>query len=108
MGINPEVSSFELVLENLGRGLAFEAGDDDAADIDPPIGQVIDQLEGIHIIGDSEIRPDFFAFDIAGKNAKKDIGLVLELLQETHLHIWVEAGQNPGRVIIEQDFPAKF
>lgn len=107
MGVNPEVVPLELILEHPRRRLAFKPGDDDAADVDPPIGQVIDQFERIDVIGDSEIRPDFLPFDITGEDAEEEIGLVLELLEKSHFHIRVEPGQDPGRVIVEEDFPAE-
>ena len=34
-------------------------------------------------------------------NTEDDVGFVFELLQQTHFHIWIEVGQHPGCVVIE-------
>ncbi len=102
-----DVSPLELVLEELGRWLVVEPRDHDPEDIDAPVPQVVDELQGVGVVGYPEIGPDFLSLDVAGIDAKQDVGLVLELLDEPHLDVGVVAGQDAGRMVVVKQLAAE-
>ena len=108
VGVDPDAPPLELVLEDPGRGLVVEPGDDDGPDLDAPLAQVVDELHGVDVVGDAEIGPHLLPLDVAGVDAEEDIGLVLELLEEPHLDVGIVAGQDPGGVIVEEELAAEF
>ena len=75
--------------------------------IDAPAAEVVDQLHGVGIVGDAEIGADFFSLDVPGIDAEQDVGLVLELLDQPHLHIRIVAGKDAGGVVVEQQLSAE-
>ena len=104
---DPDVAPLELVLELLCRGLVLEARDHHPEDADAPVAQVVDELEGVGIVGDAEIRADLLSLDVAREDAEQQIHLVLEVLKEPELDVGVVAGQHAGRVVIEEELPAE-
>jgi len=108
MAINLDPSPFQLVLEQHGRRLAVETGDDDTQHVDPPRLEIVDQFHRVGVVGDAEIRPDLFPLDVAGVDAQQDIGLVFQLLQEPHLDVGIVSGQNPGGVIVVEQLASEF
>ncbi len=107
MGINRDAAALELAPEDLGRRLVGVPGDDHASNIQAVLGQVVDELHGIDVIGDPEVGPDFLPLDIAGENAEKDVGPVPELLEQAHLDVRIESRQNPRGVHVEENFSAE-
>ena len=107
VSVNRDPSSFQLVAEGLGGGLPFEAGDHNGPHVETVLAQVVDQLEGVGVVGDPEIRPYLAAVDISGIDAENDLGLVGELLQEAHLHIGVEPRQDTRGVVVVQQLAAE-
>jgi hypothetical protein len=105
--IDGNPAAFELVLELHGPGLVVKPGDHDAPQLDPPLAQVVDQLHRVGVVRDAEVGPHLFPFDGPGMDAQQDLGLVLELCQQTHLDVGVVAGQHASGVIVEQEFPAE-
>ena len=73
----------------------------------PQSAQVVDQLQGVDVVGDAEVGPDLLPLDVAGVDAEQDVGLVLELLEQPHLDVGVEAGQDAGGVIVEEQLAAE-
>ena len=107
VGVDPDAAALQLVLEDLGGELVGEAGDDHGAQGDAPGGQVVDQLQGVGVVGDAEVGAHFFALDVAGIDAEDDVGLVLQLLQQAHLDVGVEAGQDAGGVVVVEQLAAE-
>jgi len=83
--------------------LILKARDDNAQYIDVPKPQIIDQLQGVRIVGDAEIGPNLLPFNISRIDAKEYIRLVFECLEEPHLHVGIVSGQHAGRVEIEEE-----
>ncbi len=108
VGVNPDAPPLQLVLEELGRGLIVEAGDDDADDVDVPAPEIVNQLEGVGVVGYAEIGADLFSLDVSRIDAQEDIGLVLELADQAHLDIGVVTGKDAGGMIIVEQLPAEF
>gem|GEM_PF-3800469 len=106
--VDPDAPALELAPEDFGRGLVVEAGDDDAADGQAVFGEVVDKLQGVDVVGDAEIRPDLFPLDVAGIDAQEDVRPVTELLEQAHLDIGIEPGQNPGGVHVKENLAAEF
>ena len=73
----------------------------------PHSPQVVDELHGVGVVGDAEVGPHLLALDVAGVDAEQDVGLVLELLEEPHLDVGIEAGQDPGGVVVEEELAAE-
>ena len=95
VGVHLDAAAFQFVLKSPGGELARKTGDDHRAQRDAPGGQIVDQLQGVGIIGDAEVGADLFPFDVTGEDAQQDVGLVLELLQQPHLHVGVETREHP-------------
>jgi hypothetical protein len=108
VGIDADAPALQFVLEERRRGLVVEAGDDDAQDVDVPAPEVVDEFEGVRIVGDTEIGPYLLTFDIPGIDAQQDVGLVLELSNESHLDVGVVPRQDPGGMKIVEELPAEF
>jgi len=70
--------------------------------------QIIDHFESVRIIGDAEVGPYLFSFDIPRKNTQQDVRLVFKLLQKAHFDIRIIARQHPGCMIVVQQFSAEF
>jgi len=107
VSVNRDPSSFQLVAEGLSGGLPFEAGDHNGPYVETVLAQVVDQLEGVGVVGDPEIRPNLAAVDIAGVDAENDLGLVGEPLQEAHFHIGIEPRQDTSGVVVVQQLAAE-
>ena len=82
--------------------------DDDTADDNPPVFEIIDEFHRICVIGDPEIGPDFLPFDISGIDTENDICMILQLIQQLHLHIGIESGKDATGMIIEKQFTTEF
>ncbi len=107
VGVDPDALPLELVLEDAGGRLVVEPGDDDGLDADAPLAEVVDELEGVDVVGVAEVGPHLAAFDVAGVDAEQEIGLAAELLEELHLDVGVVAGQDPGGVVVEEKLAAE-
>jgi hypothetical protein len=106
MGIHPDATPFEQVLERLGGGLLLVPGDDDSGNFEIPFpAQIIDEFEDINIVGNAEIGPHFAVVDIGGMNTEDDVGFIFKLLKETDFDIGVEVGKHSGRMVIKDEFP---
>ena len=97
----------ELVLERDGAGLTLKASDHHRRDIQPPFPDVVDQLEGVGIVRDPEVRPHLLVFDVPGVDAQDDLRIVLQALEQPHLHVRVVTGQHPCGVVVEDQLAAK-
>ncbi|MPN04208.1 hypothetical protein SDC9_151444 [bioreactor metagenome] len=78
MGIDGDAPLLENALELDGSRLLIKAGDDHLGHLQPPLGKVVDHLEDIGIIGDTEVTAHLAPLDIAAMDADDDIYLVLE------------------------------
>jgi len=105
--VDPDVPTLELVLELPGRGLVLEPGDHDPQDADAPVAQFVDELQGVGVVGDAEVRADLLALDVTGEDAQQQVHLVPEVLQQPELDAGVVAGQDPGGVVVVQELPAE-
>ena len=63
-------SAFQFVFKLDGRRLILKTGNHHSQHIDSPPSYIVDEFEGIGIIGNAEISPDFFPFNIAGINTE--------------------------------------
>ncbi len=102
----PRFSSW--ALNAAAARLLLVAGDDDGGHRHSPLLQVVDELHGIGVIGDAEIRPHLLLLDVAGVDAQNDFRSVPELLEEAHLHVGIEPREDPGRVKVEEELPSEF
>ena len=107
VGVDRDAPALELVPELHRRGLVLEAGDDHRADVEPPLPQVVDELEGVGVVGDTEVGAHLLAFDVPGVNAQDDVDLVLQLLEEAHLDVGIVARQDPRRVVVVEELAAE-
>jgi len=107
VSVNRDPSSFQFVAEGLGGGLPFEAGDHHRPYVEIVLAQVVDQFEGVGIVGDPEVRSHLAAVDIAGVHAENDLRLVGEPLQEAHFHIGVKPRQDTRGVVVVQQLAAE-
>jgi len=106
VGVDPDASPLELVLEQVRRRLALEPGDDDPDHMNAPSFEIVDELHGIGVVRDTEIGPDLLALDITRKDTQDDVCLVSQPVQEPHLHVRVIAGQDPcGMVVVHELAP---
>ena len=107
MGEDPNIPSLQLVLEDKGCRLLVEPRDHNPQNIDPPCPEVIDQFQGIGVIGDAEIGPDLLSFDIPRIDTQKNVCLVFELPDETHLDVGVIPWQKTCGVVIIEELPSE-
>ena len=107
MIVDRDAAVLQAGAELLGPELAGEAGDHHAADEQAPGAEVVDQLEGVGVVGDAEVGAHLLALDVAGVDAEDDLGLVLEGLQEAELHVRIVAGQAAGGVEVVHQLAAE-
>ena len=88
--------------------LAVVAGDDDLVRLDSPGCEVIDHLEDVGVVGDSEIGAHLAVLDVSGMDADDDVELVLERLEDLHLVVGVEPGKDSRGVVVEKKLAAAF
>jgi hypothetical protein len=70
--------------------------------------EVVYELHRVHVVGYAEVGADFLPLDVARADAEDDIRPVLQALQEPHLGVGVETGENTRSVIVEHEFAAEF
>ncbi len=107
VGVDGDAAALEPGLEHAGRRLVLEAGDDHGPHQEAPVAQVVDELEGVGVVGDAEVGAHLALLDGARVDADDDLGLVLELLQQADLDVGVVAGQDAGGVEVEGDLAAE-
>ena len=108
MQIYFDTFGFEFIFECRSSGLVLIACNDYSRNIYSKPLQVINTFQGIHIVGNSKIGTDFISLNITGINTHNDVDFVLQLLQQAHLHIGIESRQNPGSMVIIQNFSSAF
>ena len=74
----------------LAVGLVVEAGDHHPADFEPAFAEIVNQLEGVGIVGDADLA----AIDVPGVSGEDDLGVGGELLEQTNFDVRVETGQH--------------
>ena len=99
---------FQTAFEFERGGLPVESRDDDARDVDVAVAEVVDKPHRVVVVCDAEIRADFLAFDIACMDADDDVRAGGEVLQQLHLDVWIEAGQDARGMEIADEFAAEF
>ena len=99
---------FEAAFEVERGGLAVKSCDDDSRDVDVAVAEVIDESEGVVVVGDAEVCADFLAFDIACMDTDNDVSIGCKILQQTHFDIWIEAWEDACGVEVADEFAAKF
>ncbi len=102
-----DIPPLQLVLEDKGCRLLFEARDHDTQNIDTPVPEVVDELERVGVVGDAEIRPDLLAFDVPGIDTKEHVRLVFKLLDKPHLDVGIIPRQDSRSVVIAEELPAE-
>ena len=70
--------------------------------------EIVDQLEGVGVVGDAEIGADLLSFDVSRIDTEQDIGLVLELPDQAHLYIRIVTGKDAGGMIIIEQLAPEF
>jgi len=94
-----------LFLNCFAAGWFSKRRDHDAQDADAPVAQVVDQLQGVGVVGDAEIGADLLSLDVAREDAEQQVHLVLEVLKEPQLDVGVIARKHACRVVVERSFP---
>ena len=82
--------------------------DADGADIEADLTEGVDKTEGIHIIGDSQVAPDFALFHILCIDDDDNFRLVLQLQKHLQFGVRFKARQDAGCMIIIEKFAAEF
>ena len=98
-----DAAAIELVLELDGPGLIVESSDHHGPQFDTPFAKIVDQFHGVGIVCDAEVGPHLLPLDRPGVDTQENFSLFPQLGQETHLHVWIETGQDSGSVIIEEE-----
>ena len=98
----------EHVGEVVGASLSVVPGDYDLVGLDAPGCEVIDHLEDVRVVRDSEIRSHLAVLDVSGMDADDDVQILLEGLEDLHLVIGVEPRKNPGCMVVEKKLSAAF
>ena len=106
MEVDLHAASGEHVREVVGALFAVVAGDDNLVGLDSPGGEVIDHLEDVGIVGDSEIRAHLAVLDISGMDADDYVQIFLEGLEDLHLVVGIEARKDAGSMVVEQQLSA--
>ena len=105
--VNAQTQLLQLLLELLGRGLAFVTGDDYAAHIQAKLAECIDQTQHVGIVGDAQITASGVLDDVAGADGDDDLCLVGHGLQHLDLTVGCKAGQHARRMEIVKQLAAK-
>ena len=108
MGIDLDSTALKLLLEDRRCNLVLISRDYDFIAFEPIGGKVIDHLEDIGIIADSEVRADLPLLDITGIDAYDDIQFVLQGLEDLHLVVLIEAREDSRCVFVMQKLSAAF
>jgi len=72
------------------------------------VGHIYWMLEGIGIISDAEIGPDFLSFNVPCIDIEQDVGLVFQLLDQSHFYARIVTGQDTDCMIIKKQLAPKF
>ena len=75
---------------------------------DAPLPEIIDQLQGVGIVSDSEIGSDLLPFDVSRIDTEQNVGLVFQLSDQSHFYVRIVTGQDTSRMIIIKQFAPKF
>ena len=97
----------ELAGEGVGGGLAGVAGDDHAVHRDAHGGDVVDETQHLHVVADAQVCPDLGLFDVVGRDAEDDLGILAHFVQQPDLAVDVKAGQNPGCMVVVEQLAAE-
>jgi len=108
MHAHPDTPMLELIFKHPRGRLIIIARDNHRRNMNAPVLEIVDEFQRVGIIGYTEISPHFAALDIAGIYAQDNIRFFLQILQQAHLHIWIESGQHPGGVIVIEQLAAEF
>ena len=98
---------FKALFKLQGGRLVVEAGDDDARDVDVAVAQVVDEPQGVVVVGDAEVRADFLAFDVPRMDADDDVRVGGKVLQKPHFDVRVEAGQDARGMEVADELAAE-
>ena len=101
------MTSLQPFAELLGGDLARVARDHHTAHQKTERLQVADQLQRIVGVGDAEVGAHLLVLDVAGIDGEDDLGLILEGLEETQLHVRVVARQTARRMEVVHQLAAE-
>ena len=103
-----DAQAFQPLEEGIRRGLTGITGQYNAAHVQAQLPEGVDEPEHIHIIGNAQIAPDFILFNIRSIDGDDNFHIVTELLKHPHFAVRLEAGQDPGGVVVVKELAAEF
>ena len=107
VAVDLQPERLELGLEDLGGGLAAEAGQDDAAHAEAEAAEGVDQPQRVGAVGDAQVAADLALLDVHGGDGHDDLDLVAQLHEHADLRVGMEAGQDPGGVVVVEELAAE-
>ena len=108
MEIDADPLPGQAVEEEAHAGLVAVAGDHHGLDFEAPLPQVVDGAHGVGLVGKAEVGAHLLFFDGSGVDADDDVHLVPQPLEQFDLGVGVESGEDPGGVVIADEFTAEF
>ena len=104
----PDAQNVQTPEESVRRGLAAVLGHHHAAHIQVHPAKHVDEPQYILLVGDAQVAPDLVLFDISGADGDHDLHILFQLLEHPDLAVRLEAGQNPGGMVVVKELSAKF
>ena len=106
--VDPDAVFFQMILEEERAVLALEMGDDDGADVEAALAELVHEAEDVGVVGDAEVAADLVVLDVDGGDHDHDLGLVAKLGEHAELGVGLEAGKYAGCVIVIEELSAEF
>ncbi len=103
VGVYGNSALFEDLLKLKGVWLTIIAGDHHLVDAQAPLGEIIDHLKDVGIVGNAKVTAHLSSLDITAVDTDDHIDIVCKRLKDTHLHVGIKTGKDAGGVIVEEE-----
>ena len=94
-------------LELVRGGLSGVLGDDQAADLYPPVEEGVHQPEDLQIVSYADVLADLVLDDVVGVYDDDGLGIVAQLHEHPDLAVRVEPGEYAGCVVVVEELASE-
>ena len=106
--VGGDAHAFQTAAELVGRALVVVVGDDDRADHEVALHELVAQTEHVLVVGDAEVGTHLVAFDVVGADDDDDFQLVAQLAEHAQFGVGQKSGQHTCGVVVVEEFAAQF
>ena len=82
-------------------------GNHNAAHVELHSPKHVDEPEDVLLIGDAQIPPDLVFLNVAGADRHDNLHILPQLLEHADFAVRLEAGQDPGGVVVVKELAAE-